>query len=172
MNSKMSIERIADRLDTLAEITPDKSKMAIERIANALENLTKTAAISGKSTLERIADAVEDYSGGGGSSDFSTAIMTMNITYPEDSYTVFINTVLGMPLLGGVIYTEDGIRYEAECAKDLEPHNFKIYFIGDSGSIKVFGNDISVSGNAELGDDNKTIIFNGDFTVNVTAVEP
>lgn len=104
MNNKMSIERIADRLDTLAEITPDKSKMTIERIADALENLTKTEAISGKSTLERIADAVEDYSGGGGSSDFSTAEVTVHFTFESSTGASDISPVIAPVVNENEIY--------------------------------------------------------------------
>lgn len=87
MNNKMSIERIADRLDTLAEITPDRSKMVLERIADSLDALVEITSDRSKMSLERIADAVENYSGGGGSSDLFSQVATVIVSVPASENT-------------------------------------------------------------------------------------
>lgn len=78
MNNKMSIERIADRMDILAGIVPDKSKPSLERVADGLDTLVGTTSDKSKASIERVADAIEKYEGGGGgSADLSIATITI-----------------------------------------------------------------------------------------------
>lgn len=106
----------------------------------------------------------------GGSSDFSTAKVTVNVTYPEDSYTLVISahpTVREQ--VDSLIIENNVLGYEYEISH-AETKQLDLLLYKGQGKIAVLGTEISVSGNATLEDN--VVTFTGDFTINATAEEP
>lgn len=104
-----------------------------------------------------------------GSSDFSTATMTVNVTYPEESYTLFVSCNPNEQVATSLILVDNGLLIEYEIA-NTATEQFDVLLYNGEGKIRVFGSDISVSGNATL--DDNLVTFTGDFTINATAAEP
>ena len=158
----------------------NKLSGALGGAETATENLEALNAIAGalggETTSTNNADAIdqiaEHASGGGGSSDFSTATVTLNLTYPEGVVADIarINTYFDISqasVYGGNIYTDSDnvevVLYQNKCS---------VYEIkGSAGNTDYAAENITVSGSVVFDAEAGAYIVTGDCTFSANMVE-
>ncbi len=118
-----------------------------------------------------IASKLSGGGGGGGSSDLSKATITLDITFPEDYYTVYVEARLGNGELGSVIVLGGQDYMETFEFDDAAPSTFELVLFNGVGKL-LMGSVTNVTGGGAYDADEGMLTVTGDCTVSVTAEEP
>lgn len=112
----------------------------------------------------------------GGGSEFQHFTMTVNATFPEDSYLWALYTAFGSEVPVNALFSFDEdwrafYEFFIDSPENLTTINL-LLLSGNSMILHVEGENISVSGNAVYNSEDNEIEVTGDFTLNITAYEP
>ena len=117
--------------------------------------------------------------GGGGSSDFSIAEITVNSVFNDPEHIWYLASLLVRDESVSSLFWLDaddvptyGFYIGYEMTENSPSKIYALMYKGEGKLQLVDGADVSVSGNAEYDSDTHWITFTGDFTLNVTAIEP
>lgn len=121
----------------------------------------------------------QELGGGGGSSDFSIAEITVNSVFNDPEHIWYLASVLIRDENVSSLFWLDaddiptyGFYIGYEMTEDSPSKIYALMYNGEGKLQIVDGTNVSVSGNAEYDSDTRWITFTGDFTLNITAIEP